>query len=242
MLAAIAVTPTAPVLVPELAGAAAAKVEKVREAAVVAAATLPPRWIAIGVGPAGERIGPDARGTFAGYGADVPVAFSPEARPDVTAMPLCALFAGWLRGRADPRAVVEVRVCAADLDATAATALGRSLRAEIDATPDPIGVLMLADGATTLTPSAPGGYDPDAEAVQSVLDDALAAGDIAALERLPDSIAGRVAYQVLAGLAEPGPWAATELARSAPYGVGYFVGTWVPRRADGSTAGGRTVP
>jgi hypothetical protein len=224
------------VLVPDLAGTAAAEVEKIRQAAVAAAATLPPRWIAVGVGPAAERIGPDARGTFAGYGADVPVSFSPEAGRPITAMPLCALFAGWLRGQANPLAAVDVRVCAAGLDAAAAVAIGRSLRAEIDAKGESIGVLVVADGATTLTPSAPGGYDPDAEAVQSVLDDALAAADVAPLSGLPDGIAGRVAYQVLAGLAESGPWAATELARGAPYGVGYFVGTWLPR-----TTGGRTT-
>ena len=39
---------------------------------------------------------------------------------------------------------------------------------------------------------------------------------------------GRVAYQVLAGLAGPGA-TATELYRGAPYGVGYFVGSWVSR-------------
>ncbi len=204
-----------------------------REAAVAAAATLPQRWIAVGVGLVDERIGPETRGTFAGYGVDVPVALSPEAGPRVTALPLCALFGAWLRGQANPRAMVEVRVCAADLDAAAAVDLGRSLRVEIDEMGEPIGVLVLADGATTLSPSAPGGYDPDAEAVQSALDDALAAADVAALGRLPDWIAGRVAYQVLAGLAETGLWAATELARSAPYGVGYFVGTWVPGRPGG---------
>ena len=235
-------TPTAPVLVPDLAGGAAAEVIEVREAAVAAAATLPERWIAVGVGPADEIIGPDIRGTFAGYGVDVPVALSPEAGPRIAAMPLCALFGAWLRGQANPRAVVEVRVFAAGHDAAAAVALGRALRAEIDAAAERVGVLVLADGATTLTPSAPGGYDGDAEQVQSALDDALAAGNVAALSRLPDWISGRVAYQVLAGLAESGSWAATELARSAPYGVGYFVGTWVPTRADGSTAGGRTTP
>jgi hypothetical protein len=228
VLAAIALTPTAPVLIPELAGAAADEVAEIRRAAVTAAATLPQRWIAVGVGTADEIIGPDIRGSFAGYGVDVPVALSSEAGPRIAALPLCALFGGWLRGQANPRAVLEVRVFAADHDADAAVALGRMLRAEIDDAAEPIGVLVLADGATTLTPSAPGGYDPDAAAVQSSLDGALATGDVAALRRLSDGIAGRVAYQVLAGLAGPGPWAATDMASGAPYGVGYFVGTWVP--------------
>ncbi|MGB2922558.1 MAG: hypothetical protein WBC15_21420, partial [Mycobacterium sp.] len=69
---------------------------------------------------------------------------------------------------------------------------------------------------------------PDSIPVQAVFDDALAAGDCAALTRLTEGIVGRVAYQVLAGLAEPAPVSAKELYRGAPYGVGYFVGLWHP--------------
>lgn len=224
MLTAIALTPSAPVLVPELAGSAAAEVAGFRDAALAAAATLPDRWIAVGVGPADAVIGPGSRGTFAGYGADVAVSLGPDAGGHPQALPLCALFAGWLRDQVSPRARVQVRVYAADHDPDSAIARGRALRAEIDAAPEPIGVLVVADGANTLTQSAPGGYDPAAEAAQSLLDDALAAGRADELTRLPDGIVGRVAYQVLAGLAPAA--AATEMLRGAPYGVGYFVGTW----------------
>ena len=226
-MAAIALTPSAPVLVPELAGTAAAEVAGLSAAACTAAATLPQRWIAIGVGPADQVIEPDTRGSFAGYGVDLPVALSGQAPPQITALPLCGLVAGWLRGLANPQARVQVRVYSAGLDAETALTRGRELRTEIDAYADPIGVLVIADGANTLTQSAPGGYDPQAEALQRKLDDALAAGDATALTRLPDAVVGRVAYQVLAGLA-PQPAAAAELAREAPYGVGYFVGTWDP--------------
>ena len=228
MLSAIALTPSAPVLVPELAGAAAAEVAEFRAAALAAAAELPDRWIAVGVGPDDQVIGPDAGGTYAGYGVDIPVTLSPDADPAVRALPLCALFTGWLRGQTNPSARAQVRVYRADHDADTAVALGRALRAEIDAATDPVGVLVVADGANTLTPPAPGGYDPDAEPVQAALDDALARGDAAALIRLPGGIVGRVGYQVLAGLIEPGPRAAKELVRGAPYGVGYFVGVWTP--------------
>lgn len=227
MLAAIALTPSAPVLVPDLAGAAAAEVADVSAAARTAAATLPQRWIAIGVGPDELVIGPDTRGSFAGYGADVPIALADPAPERVSALPLCALMAGWLRGQVSPRASVQVRVYPADLDAGAALSRGRQLRAEIDAMAEPVGVLVVADGAHTLTASAPGGHDPQSEPVQAGLDRALAAGDADALTRLPEAVVGRVAYQVLAGLA-PWPAAAVELACGAPYGVGYFVGTWDP--------------
>ena len=51
---------------------------------------------------------------------------------------------------------------------------------------------------------------------------------VAALTRLPAQVRGRVAFGVLAGLAEPVPRSAKELYRAAPYGVGYFAGVWQP--------------
>jgi hypothetical protein len=234
VLGPIAIVPSAPVLVPELAGAAAAEVADLTAAVLAAASLLPSRWIAVGTGTADEVLGPDApnsRGTFAGFGADVRVALSPQAHdgagppPD---LPVCALLAAWVRGQARPDASVQVRVYRRDHDADAALARGRQLRAEIDQAPDPVGVLVVADGANTLTPAAPGGYRPGDADAQLVLDDALANGDVAALAQLPPQILGRVAFQVLAGLTEPGPRSAKELYRGAPFGVGYFAGAWQP--------------
>jgi DNA-binding CsgD family transcriptional regulator len=288
VLSAIAIVPSAPVMVPELASGAAAELADLREAVFAAASSLPARWVAIGVGPADDFVGPERVGTFAGYGVDVRITLSPRTGVDPTPLtsrehaiasfvaeglsnreiaqrlvisartveghlyriskrielnsqhvelPLCALIAGWVRGQAGPEARAEVRVYADEHDVDAALARGRRLRAEIDQAADPVGVLIVADGAHTLTPPAPGGYDPDSIPVQAALDDALAGGDAAALTRLPDTIVGRVAYQVLAGLtgvssssSRPGraPRSATELYRGAPYGVGYFVGVWQP--------------
>jgi hypothetical protein len=224
VLSSIAIIPSAPVMVPELAAAAADELTDLRDAVFVAARALPSRWIAVGVAPVDAVVGPDAAGTFAGYGVDLRVAMSPDGGL-LTELPLCALIAGWTRAQANPEARAEVRVYAADNDVDAALARGRGLRAEIDQAVDPIGVLVVADGAHTLTPSAPGGYHPDSIPTQAALDDALAAGDSAALTRLPDAIVGRVAYQVLAGLAAA-PRSAKELYRGAPYGVGYFAGVW----------------
>ncbi len=226
MLAAIALIPSAPLLVPELAGAAAAEVADLRAAMLAAAAVLPARWIAVGAAAEDANIRPEAVGTFAGYGVDVPVTLSPEASGPADELPLCALLAGWVRAQVAPGAVVDVCAYRAGHSAETALACGRALRAEIDARAEPIGVLVVADGCNTLTASAPGGFDPDAEAVQTALDDALAGGDTAALAQLPAQVVGRVAYQVLAGLGSPA--AADELYRGAPYGVGYFAGTWRP--------------
>ena len=228
MLSAIAIVPSAPVLVPELGGVASVELAGLRAAVLAAAALLPPRWIGIGTGGADDVVDPNSVGTFAGFGADVRVGLSPGAAQSPVALPLCALIAGWVRGQARPEAVARVRLYRSDHDADTALARGRQLRAEIDEAPDPIGVLVIADGANTLTERAPGGYDPGAADVQLALDDALADGDVAALTRLPGQILGRVAFQVLAGLTEPGPRTAKELYRGAPYGVGYFAGVWQP--------------
>lgn len=225
-MGAIAIVPSAPVLVPELAGAAAAEGADLRTAVIAAAAALPERWIAIGVGVSDAVFGPSSVGTFAGFGADVRVQLSPGNAGDPAELPLCALFTGWLRGQAQPDAIAEARVYSVDLDTTAAMARGRRLRHEAEQTADPVGLLVVADGATTLSPAAPGGYHPGDVDVQHALDDALATGDIAALMQLPDQVVGRVAFQALAGLAEPAPRSAKELYRGAPYGVGYFAGIW----------------
>lgn len=226
MLAAIAVIPSAPVLVPELAGAAAAELADMRTAVMTAASALPSRWIVVGTGRDTGLIGPGELGTFAGYGVDLRVRLSPDAAGPVTELPLCALIAGWVRAQVAAQACAEVRVYRDDLDMLAALAAGRELRAAIDQTGDAIGVLVVADGMHTLAPSAPGGHDPDSPAVQQALDDALAAGDTVALARLDPNVVGRAAYQVLAGLGKPS--IAQELYRGAPYGVGYFVGVWMP--------------
>jgi hypothetical protein len=227
VLSAVAIIPSAPVMVPELAATAAEELAELREAVFTAAESLPSRWIAVGVGAADAVLGPDVTGTFAGYGVDRRVTLSPGAAETLRELPLCALVAGWVRGQAKPEARAEVRVFAADHDVDAALARGRRLRTEIDAAVDPVGVLVVADGAHTLTPPAPGGYEPDSIPTQAALDDALAAGDAAALTRLPDTVVGRVAYQVMAGLTEA-PRSAKELYRGAPYGVGYFAGVWMP--------------
>ncbi|HEY0807539.1 MAG TPA: hypothetical protein VGD84_20905 [Pseudonocardiaceae bacterium] len=197
MLSAIAIIPSAPVLVPELAGAAAVEVAELRAAMVAAVATLPPRWVAVGVGASDGVVGPEAVGTFAGFGVDVPVQLSPQATGRPVELPPCALIAGWIRAQAQPDAAAQVRVFADSHDSVTAVDLGRQLRNDIDQSTEPTGVLVVADGANTLT-------------------------------RLPAQVRGRVAFGVLAGLAEPVPRSAKELYRSGPYGVGYFAGVWQP--------------
>lgn len=222
MLGPIAIMPSAPVLVPELAGSAAEAAE-LRAAALAAAEALPLRWVAVGAGP-DAVYGPDSAGSFAGFGADVEVRLAPNAQRAAD-LPLCALVAGWVRAQIRPDAHVVVHACA---DPGAALAVGRGMREEIDRTAEPVGVLVLADGANTLTPAAPGGHNPADVERQRALDDALAGGDIAALAGLPPQVVGRAGFAALAGLAGTAPRNVTQLYCGAPYGVGYFVGVWQP--------------
>ena len=219
MLAAIALIPSAPILVPELAGTAAEEVADLRAAVLTVGAQLPTRWIAVAAGQTAAVVGPQAVGTFAGYGADIVVTLSPEPDGPVTDLPLAALITGWVRANAAPNAVAEVHIVGPNTDAG-------SLRAVLDAIGDPIGVLVVADGANTLTAAAPGGFDPDSVPEQHRLDDALAAGDTANLTGVAAGAVGRDAYRVVADLVGAAPVAAHELYRGAPYGVGYFVGMW----------------
>jgi hypothetical protein len=228
VLSAIAIVPSAPVMVPELAASAAGECSDLREAVVTAASSLPARWIAVGADAAEAVIGPERVGTFAGYGVDLRIALSPSANGAPGELPLCALITGWLRAQVDAEARAEVRVFPDDLGPEPALDRGRRLRAEADEAGEPVGVLVVADGMHTLTPPAPGGYDPESIPVQAKLDDALASGDVGALARMPSAVVGRVAYQVLAGLAGGDPRSAEELYRGAPYGVGYFAGVWRP--------------
>lgn len=225
MLGAIAIMPSAPVLVPELAGVGTAdELAGLRAAVFAAAESLPAQWIVIGAGPERAVFGPDSVSTFAGFGADVTVRLSPQAGHGAD-LPLCALIGGWVRGRVQPAACARVTVVT---DFDSAPDRGRRLRAEIDEQPATVGVLVVADGANTLTQAAPGGYRPRDLGAQRALDDALARGDTGALIGLPEPITGRAVFATLAGLAGSGPRAARELYRGAPYGVGYFVGVWQP--------------
>lgn len=214
--------PSAPVLVPELAGTAAEAAE-LRAAALTAARALPTRWVVLGAGP-DAVYGAESTGTFAGFGADVAVRLSPDAQQPVD-LPLAALVAGWVRGQVAPDAEAVVHCCA---DPAAALATGRRVRTEIDEDGELAGVLLVADGAHTLNPAAPGGYQPDDVECQRALDDALAGGDVAALTGLPPQVVGRAGFAALAGLLGTAPRGVTQLYRDAPYGVGYFVGVWQP--------------
>ena len=238
MFTAAALVPSPLILVPELNGASAGPTEPLRTAAVAAATRLGElahQWTVIGVGAFEQTVAPDSIGTFAGFGADVRVGLSADAAgdPDPT-MPIAALIAGWLRGQAAPAAVVDVRILAVDSSPIYCADLGAQLRAELDADDTPHGLLIVADGATTLTAKAPGAFHPAAAAFQDALNRALDQGDCNVLAQLDPVVClelgavGRPALQVLAAVFGDTTPHSTTLYQDAPYGVGYHVGLWMP--------------
>ncbi|WP_042939714.1 hypothetical protein [Rhodococcus sp. AW25M09] len=237
MFRAAALVPTPPLLVPELTGSRAAETVDLRNAAVgavTALTALADRWLAVGVDLGEVRYDETTVGTLRGFGVDVVVTLSGRAAATVPdpELPLAVLIAGWLRGVAAPDTAVEVRTIPADADSRWCARIGAELRRELDAAAETWGVLVLADGANTLTAKAPGSFDERAEELQRGIDDALAAADVGSLAALDSELCaavgagGRAAWQVLAGLVGTDAMSATELYRGAPFGVGYFVGTW----------------
>ncbi|MBF6329603.1 hypothetical protein [Nocardia transvalensis] len=254
--------PSPPVLVPELCGGSpladpahrAAQVPVVREEVLAAGRILAEQasqWTVVGVGERAQALGPDAVGTFRGYGADLQVALSAAALAGGSAdpslplavltgpsadprLPLAALIGGWLRGQVAPEAVADARIVESDAPADHCLEVGATLRGELDARAEDCGVLVVADGAATLSTAAPGYLDLRAGELQERIDRALTAGDRDEIARLDAGlcaeldVSGRAAYQVLAGLfGDAAPTVETRY-QAAPFGVGYQVSVWHP--------------
>jgi hypothetical protein len=225
----VAVVPCSPLLVPELAGGAAGETVTLREAcltAVRALAEAAERWTAVGAGEA-TVVAPGARGSFAGYGVDVPVSLSEVSRADPVELPLPALVAGWLRGRAGALSV-DVQVVDSALPGSACAALGGGL----DQGGGEIGLLVLGDGSNRHGPRSPGGRDDRATSFDDVVSAALGSADSDALAALDPAVSaelgagGRAPWQVLAGITGPEAWQPKLLYSAAPFGVGYHVAIW----------------
>lgn len=244
MLVAVVFVPSAPLLVPELAGPAASDTEPVRRAVLDAVAGVGElgvdRWVALGTADEATpgSVGEPVRGTFARFGVDIPVITDTEATTETAVdgatrrMSLSVLIAGWVAQR---MSLGPLRVCSVGSTTPPAdcVALGTELSARLDDATERVGVLVVGDGSTALTDKAPGG-DRRESAVE--LNDAvvvaLASADTTALAALDpqecdaEGVGGRVAWQVAAGLVADRPVRAELDFADAPFGVGYVVARW----------------
>lgn len=246
VLAQIAVIPSAPLLVPELAGPDAVDTEAVRAAVLAVGADLAGaacRWVAVGAGtpPAGS---PPRSGDFGAYGVAVPVHLPSESglTEQVPAagdrLPLPLLLAGWLGARVQPPPrEIEPIVVDPSTAGAACAELGARIVRDIAADEEPVGLLVVADGPTALSPRAPGGGErASAWALQHRLEAALRGGDAAALAGLGEAecaaegVDSRAAWQVLGGALRDLPVDEVDVVYAqAPFGVGYLAATLRPR-------------
>ena len=96
-----------------------------------------------------------------------------------------------------------------------------------------VALLAMGDGPGRRARGVPGATDPDADRYDDQLTAALAAADSGALASLDPRrdeelfVAGRAAWQVLAGAASRAAFTADLRYAAAPFEVSYYVATWV---------------
>ena len=238
MLIAAAVVPHPPVLVPEVAQGLSRDLDPLRAACGTALGRLyaagADELLIVGAGPEqGTEV--VSRGSFQAYGVDLavdgqwaPVTQSEDrARGGYAApMTLPFLIAAWLL-RDRPAEPVR-RPVMVDEHSGAGPVTSAATRQAM---------LVLGDGSASRTPQAPGHFDERAEGYDATVARALGTADAAALAALDPElsrelhVAGLPAWKVLAAAATASgvEYDADLLYDQAPYGVGYFVATWLAR-------------
>jgi hypothetical protein len=236
-LIAAAVCPHPPLLVPEVAGAAASELDALRAACDEAVHRLfgaggVESLVVVGADVATRAYGADAAGSFEPYGLELTLG---EGEP---VLPLSLMIGRWLLTRgADAGtphlagdASVDVRFQGVAEDASTVECL--ALGAELAGSAERVALLVLGDGSACRGEKSPGYLDDRAEPYDAVVAKALEQADAATLAGLDPALsrellaAGRAAWQVLAGATGETRFTGTLLADEAPYGVGYLVASW----------------
>jgi hypothetical protein len=228
------VCPHPPLLVPEVAQRTSPALDDLRAACGAAVDALlqgrPEVIVCVGDGLTLLRYDESHGGTMRGFGVDV------RAGGGSLALPPALTIGAWLLDRAGwhgPRRYVSLP---RELTRDEAVETGQKLAAAQLR----VGVLALGDGSAKRSADAPGYFDDRAEPFDAEVARALAAPDpkwlTEALSPLACAelwVSGRQAWQLLAGAATQTPQDATLQAYlhydAAPYGVGYFVASWLAR-------------
>jgi hypothetical protein len=232
MLIAAALCPHPPLLVPAATGASGpddTELQRLRAACHGAVATLraAPADLIVVVGGA-ERTAeypPEAFGHLHEFG--IPFAVGDPGNPAV--LPLSLTIGKWLLSRSAPGTAWWA--IAADTPTGECLDLG----AKLAALAPRVALLVMGDGPGRRARAAPGAVDAAADRYDIQVAAALAApspGALAALDPAQDPelfIAGRAAWQVLAGAAGQDSFDAALDYAAAPFEVTYVVATW--RRA-----------
>ncbi|MCT7356553.1 class III extradiol dioxygenase subunit B-like domain-containing protein [Streptomyces sp. 15-116A] len=237
MLAAAAVCPCPPLLVPEVAAGAAPELDAARAACTdalgVLAAARPDRLVVVGPVDSGEvEAYPEGTvGSFRGFGVDVDVRLG-RAGEEATSgreLPYALAVGAWLLGRTGwSGAPIEGLGVGEPLAAERCIQEGRDIAARAER----VALLVMGDASACRTLKAPGYLDERAEPFDAGVARALGSADVKALRELDTGLArelkvsGRAPWQVLAGAGEHAALEGALLYEDAPYGVGYIVATW----------------
>jgi hypothetical protein len=235
MLIAAAVCPHPPLLVPEVTGAhgpgtpdpAADELRRLRTACRDAVAVLlgaAPDLLVVAGGAGQTAEYPAAAG---GSLRDFAVPFTVGAAP---VLPLSLTIGRWLlAGVVPPIPPVTWQGIASGT----ATADCLSLGEKLAALAPRVALLAMGDGPGRRARGVPGATDPEADRYDDQVSAALADADpgaLAALDPRHDQelfVAGRAAWQVLAGAASAGAFTADLCYTAAPFEVSYYVATWM---------------
>jgi hypothetical protein len=238
MLVTAAVCPHPPLLVPEVANGAASDLDDLRAACGEAVRRLTAVELDLLVVVGEDRLtrdyGSDAAGGLGAYGVDLTIGAGESV------LPLSLTIGRWLLSRGTrPSSAATVPApahprfqgVAADAPAADCLRLGRRLADSAER----VGLLVMGDGTACRTQKAPGYLDVRAEPYDETVTRALERADTATLAGLDPRVsnelrvAGRAAWQVLAGAAGDARFAADLLAAEAPYGIAYLVASWCRR-------------
>ena len=239
MLIGAAVCPHPPLLVPEATGARGpgdAELEQLRAVCHQAVADLlgeRPDLVAVVGGAAHTAQYPaGAPGSLREFGIPFTVGGphppGPPGPAGSTVLPLALTIGKWLLSRADDPVPAVWWGIASDAPAAECLKLGEKLAALAPR----VALLAMGDGPGRRARRAPGAVDADADRYDDQVAAALAAADASALAALdPGSdsrlfVAGRAAWQVLAGAAGRDAFTGDLRYWAVPFEVTYLVARW----------------
>jgi len=230
MLIAAAVCPHPPLLVPEVTGASDPGDRELRrlraacrDAVAVLLGAAPGLLVVVGGAGQTAEYPAAAGGSLRGFGVPFIVGGDPV-------LPLSLTIGKWLLAGALPP---SPSVTWQGIASGAATADCLSLGEKLAALAPRVALLAMGDGPGRRARGVPGATDAEADRYDEQVSAALAAADpgaLAALDPRRDQelfVAGRAAWQVLAGAAAPGAFTADLRYAAAPFEVSYYVASWM---------------
>jgi hypothetical protein len=240
MLIAAAVCPHPPLLVPEVTGANGPGADgpgadgpgagelrclraACREAVAVLLGAAPELLVVVGGATHTSEYPPLAGGSLRDFAVPFVVGSDPV-------LPLSLTIGKWLLAGAVPGGPPAVWW---GIASGAAPADCLNLGEKLVALAPRVALLALGDGPGRRARGVPGATDPGADRYDDQVTAALAAADPGALAALDPGrdeelfVAGRAAWQVLAGAASRGAFTADLHYAAAPFEVSYYVATWV---------------